>query len=39
MNLLCVEPFGEIPDLVNRGAKFVELDQVREEACFGRGTS
>lgn len=32
MNLLCVEPFGEIPDLVNRGAKFVELDQVRVRA-------
>lgn len=29
VKLLCVEPFGEIPELVERGAKFVEIDEVR----------
>lgn len=28
VKLLCVEPAGEIPDLVERGAKFVELEEV-----------
>ncbi|CAN0238365.1 unnamed protein product, partial [Laminaria digitata] len=32
VNLLCVEPFGPVPDLVNRGAKFVELDQAWRES-------
>lgn len=33
VKLLCVEPSGEIPYLVERGAKFVELEEVWR-LCF-----
>eukprot|EP00752_Nemacystus_decipiens_P002468 g2324.t1 len=32
VRLLCVEPFGEIPELVERGAEFVELEEMWPQA-------